>query len=115
MPKQEIIDAIAQVKEAMAKTEAALDALDPKLYVIMWDGSVLKTDGSRVGVFGPNFYTNPSRAFMLAEQAKWNATIAKSDLKDREPAIVTTVYEALHEVRRINADLIATMEKNNGL
>jgi hypothetical protein len=102
-----IAQAIAEVKTAAAKSEAAIAAVPSHLYVIVWHDCCLKTDGKKVAILGPAIYTG-TRQFMAAECAKWNAAI---EGKDDSPAIVMSQAEALAHVQQKNADMLAALPK----
>lgn len=101
--------AINEFKNATVAAEAAIAAVNPAAYVIMWNGAVLRTDGARVAILGPKVYTG-DHVFMKREAAKFQAVVNKNSGIDDAPVTVHTAAEALAIVKAENARLLKSIE-----
>lgn len=106
---QAVIDELAA---NMAKTEAAIAAVPADLFVILWNGSVLRTDGAKVAIVGPRIYTGSSRAFMVREAAKFSELGKARGIED-SAATVHTAAQALQIVKAENAELMTKIVSAN--
>lgn len=104
-----VSEVIAQLESNIAENAAKVAAASG--FVIMWNGTALRTDGARVSMTGPNVYADPRRAFMVREAAKFQAAGAARGADS--PATVHTAAEAAEIIRREGAALVEVVRKAN--
>lgn len=114
--EQVVANAIAQYRAAQQANEAAIAAVNPAAYVMMWNGAVLKTDGKQVAMLGTSIYSSKGRYFMQREADKFSAVVQaklSADMMMDAKVTVHTAAEALAIVKAENADMLAKIEAAN--
>ena len=106
-------ETINQLRANMAAIEAQLAAVPADMWVILWGDTALKTDGERVGMFGPRIYCGSAARMKEAAQhfaATAEREFAKNNL-ECEPVCALPAPDALALVKAKNAELLAAISK----
>jgi hypothetical protein len=106
----ESLKTLDQLKSNMDKTEAAIRALPTDAWVIVWGGSVLRTDGAKMGLLGPKIWVGNDQADAEAHAERFRATIAREASRLDEVVAAVMACHAHAIVREQNENLLATIE-----
>jgi hypothetical protein len=98
-----VAQALVDLRTNMAKAEAAIAALEPTQWVILWGASVLRTDGEKVGLLGASIYTG-ARWMMEQDAEKWAEKVTGLGTNDTVAAMPAS--KALAAVKASNAQLL---------
>jgi hypothetical protein len=103
---------IAELRGNMERNEQAIARVYGGFFVIMWNGSVLRTNGQRIAICGPEVFSKTNRSAAQYWANKFADSLS-AETREAEPVTVVTAAEALEIVRAENARLLAVVESAN--
>lgn len=109
----EVQAVIEELKANCAATEAKIAAVPGEFFVLIWNDSVLRTNGLSVSLCGPEIHNRKTMRAALADAQRFAAAIKDAEIRKSQPVAVFPAAQALEFVKRKNAELIATIEKAN--
>lgn len=102
-------DVLAEFKAGCEAIERELATVSAYQWVILWNGLPLKTNGSKVGMFGKHVYCG-ARWGMERDAARFLAGAVESMGADAGTVVAMPAKDALAQVRAHHARLLAGMK-----